>query len=121
MNILNESGLKLPWYVSSDFENLLRMSPHTSWRKNITLRVGRTRQNRGPSGKFSHGRPFEVTVCILPRMKRADFRYVLAHELGHLVQYWTGEDARRETYAKQFAVNVCNCCPSSPYYKRPPK
>lgn len=124
LEIINKSGLKLPDYVP----DLLR---RIAWRAHIApahirlvieKRHGQRKQY--PSGTYRLDCK-TVVVRIGSGMRKEDFAFVLAHEIGHLKAHLEAkpiEKFRRLTYkdygetkATHFALKVCNCYPVAAY------
>jgi len=130
--IENKTGFQLPEYVADSFREFCDKANIGEVRLVIKRRnrcVGDCWVKKGnrdlPSGMYRH-----TTKTIIIRMGRKtskeDFRFVLAHEVGHCKQYSeaprliTAGDFRRhipkpETYASSFALLTCNCYPKSNY------
>jgi len=81
-------------------------------------------QQRKRHGKYLARGSYEldfrtVTMKITPQVLRENFRFALAHEIGHLKQHReVGPMPTAETwailteqYADDFAMRVCNCYP----------
>lgn len=132
--IKNETGWVLPNYMA-DAESELCQQAHIHPSK-LTLIIKKrnryiskrwlTKGNRNiPSGAYKMD--FKtIIVRIGKKTLMADFRFVLAHELGHLKQHLragiliTAGDYRKkyrqpESYANKFALLTCNCYPKSEY------
>ena len=129
LDIINKSKLQLPDYVESS----LREICHKAYIKPSDVRLIIKRHNQhvsdcwirkgdcssAPSGQYAMDY-HTVLVRIGRKTIKEDFRYVLAHEIGHLKQHrdqrldlkpgWPTED-----YARRFAILVCNCRPKSNY------
>ncbi len=127
VEIVNRSGLVQPDYVENDFR-LICWKAHIAPAR-IRLILGKRRKskseyNQCPSGTY-HMDGRSITVRITRFMKHEDFKFILAHELGHLKAHLEAKpiaSLRRlttkdygETKATAFALNVCNCYPVSPY------
>ena len=126
LDIKNKSKLPLPDYIESNLRELCWKAHIAPAR--VTLIVKRRNRCVGdcwikkgnrdiPSGQYKLD--FRtIVVRIGKRTHRDDFRFILAHELGHLKQH---VEQRRnlktkltEPYANQFAMQ-CNCYPHSKY------
>ncbi len=127
LDIINRSKLQKPDYVDDD----LRMICHQAHiaPSNIRLILGKRNRSHNkyascPSGSYKLD--FRTVVVRIARgTLRDDFRFVLAHEIGHLKAHLEAkpiESIRRlttkdygECKPTAFALNVCNCYPASPY------
>ncbi|KKN64735.1 hypothetical protein LCGC14_0488670 [marine sediment metagenome] len=128
MNIINKSKLQLPDYTEDSFRELCHKAHIAP--VNVTLIIKRRNRYRGdcwvkkgnpsgPSGYYTMDY-HTVIVRIGRQTNQEDFRYVLAHEIGHLKQHLEQKTVLKpgmptENYAKRFALLTCNCYPKSNY------
>ena len=133
-HLINETKRNLTDFVADSLHEFCQKASVTS--DNITLVIKERNHYRGkcwakkgnrniPSGCYNHSTK-TVTIRISRKTSRDDFRFVLAHEIGHYKQYSeaprldTTGDFREyipkpETYANKFALLTCNCYPKSNY------
>ena len=126
INIINKSKLQLPDYMENSLREIIRKAGITDIRLIIKRRnryIGDCWIKKGnpsaPSGFYLMDY-HTVVVRIGKQTKQEDFRYVLAHEIGHLKQHLEQKlDLKpgmpTENYAKRFALFTCNCYPKSNY------
>ncbi len=133
--IINETKWQLPEYIQDVFTKLCNQANISC--KEITCVVKRHKKYRGdcwaqrgnpniPSGLMDWENR-RVVIRIGHKTHEDDFRFVLAHEIGHYKQYKEAgklesagdyqkmtKACKPETYATQFAL-ACNCYPHSQY------
>jgi len=125
LNIINKSKCSIPSYAEDDLRELARKAGFAP--AAVTLILGNRRKGSEPSGLYPNNKR-AVIVRISPNIKHEDFRFVLAHELGHLKQDLEVNNptllrARSlpkwnrptEKYANEFAIVQCHCYPVADY------
>lgn len=127
MSIINKAKIQLPTYMLDAFLAICEkahLSPDS-----IDLIIKRRKRYIGdcwikkgntsiPSGLYKMDYR-TVVVRISKKTHPDDFRFVLAHKIGHLVDHLAhrddkGYDLTQQT-ATDFATNTCGCFPHSKY------
>lgn len=125
LDIKNKTRFELPDYVAGDLREICLKAGIPL--EHITLIVKRRNRCIGdcwtkkgnrdiPSGQYKVDYR-TVVVRIGRKTNRDDFRFVLAHEIGHLKQHRESKLKVKmtEAYANDFATLTCNCYPKSFY------
>ena len=131
LDIINKTKYKLPDYIADSLREFCWKAHIAPEKVTLTLKKRRIVRKHQychcPGGSYWNDRR-NITITIHPKMLEADFRHVLAHEIGHLKQDIETNGAlgkpigdrehhalKVEGYANRFAIRVCRCMPASPY------
>jgi len=131
--IINRTKWQLPQYIRDEFALLCNQAhitqdeitciikPHKKYRGNCWIKKGNPNI---PSGLMDFANK-TIIIRIGYKTHKDDFKFVLAHEIGHFKQYkeagkletvgdYQTKIIKPEKYATQFAI-TCNCYPHSKY------